>query len=288
MNFNGLQAGADRAGITLLELLVSIAIISFLIALLLPAVQAAREGARRVRCRSNLHQIGLAFHHYHDVHGVFPGQANGYWYPKIGPQIELDPAAKSMPLYACPSDPYAIGQWQGNRLSYHSNGGFGGGQTVLGFLGDRFVRGGYISARDIGDGLSQTAAIAERFAWPDVELLSSQMTIPSVTRLWRRATAHAHTAIEEIADECEHRPGPPRAGVWYGNLYYTHVLPPNRFSCLNGKTSDPSLPFALPPTSAHAGGVHVCYADGSCRFVSDSIDRKVWWALGTRSGSETE
>ena len=93
-----------RSGFTLVELLVVIAIIGVLVALLLPAVQAAREAARRSQCSNNLKQLAIAMHNHHDVYGYFPAQyyylqapahARGDW----GGLVRLMPFYEQQPLY---------------------------------------------------------------------------------------------------------------------------------------------------------------------------------------------
>jgi len=118
-----------RSGFTLIELLVVIAIIAVLIGLLLPAVQAAREAARRAQCVNNLKQIGLAMHNYHDAHNTFPmGSSANFssYYASYGgfsswgnwsAQALLLPYLEQTPLYNAANFSLATGPIDGTGAS---------------------------------------------------------------------------------------------------------------------------------------------------------------------------
>lgn len=112
----------SRRGFTLIELLVVIAIIAILIALLLPAVQQAREAARRTQCRNNLHQIGLAIHNYHDVSRSFPfGWMLGNDFNASSWGVQILPHLDQAPLW---------NQWDSNVPAWNEAAVFGKGPAA--------------------------------------------------------------------------------------------------------------------------------------------------------------
>jgi len=127
-----------RTGFTLVELLVVIAIIGVLVALLLPAVQAAREAARRTQCNNNLRQFALAMHNYHGAHGSLPTGADcpktgggcvtiygcQNWFTSVLPYLELGPMYEQMDLTVGTNEgpnPGLIIDWEAGNLACPSD-----------------------------------------------------------------------------------------------------------------------------------------------------------------------
>lgn len=311
----------SRVGFTLIELLVVIAIIAVLIALLLPAVQQAREAARRSQCKNNLKQLGLALHNYHDTANVFPmmrGSGGYSYYNAVGwigmlPYLDQAPLYNAindqhnisvyswtttfvpfqtkLPVFLCPSDgsaDSASGIGSVKTRSYRLSVGDTINNNFAGATRGLF---GYISKvkiADVTDGTSNTIAMSEHVVGRLSETLDARAWVArGVTGYDTNPAVCLATASggKYAASQAIMRPD--FTNMWTdGSVHcaaFTTVLPPNSPSCgFSGNYVDWELVSA---SSMHVGGVHVLMTDGAVRFVSENISTGTLTAPNVSQGT---
>ncbi len=296
-------------GFTLVELLVVIAIIGVLVALLLPAVQAAREAARRSQCMNNLKQFGLALQNYHGAHGSFP-MGQQIWNVNDPPDLGLTGNSRRY-------------GWQHSLLPYIEQGVLYGqfdletspqiNNPTNAPLNWTWIEGSLCPSNPMRTGVNWTSAInpaspgpsedstpthysgiadsRSQFhngvsGWPNglgngTFYLGRAVSIREITD----GTSNTLVTTENIAPE-EGGPGQYRGQTWVAwNLLDVHngVNFPLK---LNPLLSHSAWDSSNGPASFHPGGCYSGRADGSVAFLSESIDQGTLEALATRSGDE--
>ena len=326
-----------QTAFTLIELLVVIAIIGIMVGLLLPAVQAAREAARRMQCSNNLKQIGLACHNYQSAFKCFPPSAlvdlntnatgnNGSWgvHGRILPYLEQGNVYESIDLsvawdgqssidglkisvYACPSDPGAdqVRTFSDSRPSlYPTTYGFNFGRWFVFDPSTRKVGDGmfcpnhFLDFRDCLDGSTHTLLAAEVKAWTPYRRNGGPVStaIPGnqgeVEAVVASGVQFKNTGHTEWPDGRVHHTGFTVALTPNANVHYTEAGQLHEQTDFNswqegknGRAGNPTYAI-ITSRSYHQGLVKVAMLDGSIQSVTESIDQKLWHAMGTRNGHE--
>lgn len=338
-----------RAGFTLIELLVVIAIIAVLISLLLPAVQSAREAARRAQCVNNLKQLGLAAHNYESTIGTFPmGDHPGFDYQSNSLMRQNFGIWVALAQFVEQGNVFNMINTQVMMYSYMNSTASGIGLTTLWCPSDGDISGTYYPG-DPNNGGWDDSPIPMRYSSYSgnggphpVNTYRDNVPSPST---WNKGMFYhiggkpgyasqppvriaqitdgtsntmmflesSYTKAAENAKRCDPTdPYAPWGPKWWTSADYGDGVISTGFSPNFFKKGDCSSQFArgdnfpMTANSFHAGGVNVCMADGSVKFIKDSIaswpptsftrvgrqsytltaQYGVWQALSTINGGE--
>jgi prepilin-type N-terminal cleavage/methylation domain-containing protein/prepilin-type processing-associated H-X9-DG protein len=311
-------------GFTLVELLVVITIIGILIALLLPAVQAAREAARRAQCANNTKQLALAHHSFHEAQGHLPQGASGCcmgtWLVRILPYTELSNlfdsykdlgavlgglgyssgdniriTSQRLAIATCPSDepatypvvsPIATGLTKHNYAVNYGNTGLDNTTNSDNYTARAKYNNIVFKGAPFGSRTVVNGKNVERtFSFADITDGTSNTLL--------------------LAEVVQANGNDGRGLIWWGDAsgfsayYGPNTTQPDTFPS-SSAPCDPTgnnppcrftsglVPEMFFSRSRHPGGVNVAMCDGSVRFVSDTVNITTWRALSTTYGDELD
>lgn len=306
------SVAASTHGFTLVELLVVVAIIGLLVALLLPAVQAAREAARRMQCSNHLKQIGLAMHNYHGSLQVLPfasgfGKAQtGTWAAFILPQLEqqnvydlfdfnkklIDPVNKTavttvIDTYICPSDGLSQSPLNAGRVQPTT-------WNPAGSLGLWYP----VSMGPTRDGTTpaNSCTYCECNSAPGCYCCKNTSDYGTqagdfvgIFGRYPRSIAFSEVrdglsktlmAGEALPSQCAYH------GAYHQNFPMAGTQIPINTFIETADNVDSKWWNACGFKSMHPGGINTLMADGSVHFTADTVNYRVFNELGTRAGGE--
>ncbi len=321
-----LRNSSSRRGFTLVELLVVIAIIGILVGLLLPAVQAAREAARRMQCTNNMRQVMMAALNYESAFKRLPASRISRTSNLLGPTSSISVHARllpymeqnqvaqlvnftvewndpsndvarltNVPTFRCPSDPSSwVPPDAGGINNYYVNSGtvplwsrsVANPMPQVPANDGVFFRDSFLKLAAITDGLSNTAGISERLTGDYNQGKSTPLTDTYQPGTQPFTTDQAFTDCYAIDLKDLSKQGFSNVGTPWIRGYHSSTEY-YHIAPPNGRSCMyPPGRIMTTANSQHGGNVNLAFCDGSTHTVASGVELTVWRAIGTREGAE--